>query len=123
MTERSAGSNSSVTYYMPSRGYRVLTGQGRLLLKMSFHRDALSLGLLRHGVREMTVHLVDSPPDCFAALPRDRAARYAAAMDLLRRDLADTLPSDQSPSNADDQLVCRQVGAERCCQRLRCPPA
>jgi len=115
VTERS-GVNSSVTYYKPSFGYRVLTSQGRLLLKMSFQRDAVSLGLLQHGVRQMTVSVLDSPPGCFAALPRDMGARSTAAMHLLVKDLSDILPKDRShddrlPSNADHQIVCRQVSS------------
>lgn len=114
LTER-GGINSSVTYYKPSIGYRVLTNQGRLLLKMSFQRDAVSLGLLQHGVTEMTVAVLDSPPDCFAELPSDVGARSTAAMRLLVKDLSDILPKgrshdDQLPSNADHQVVCRQVG-------------
>lgn len=120
VSERS-GANSSVTYYKPSVGYRVVTAQGRLLLKMSFHRDALSLGLLRDGVHELTVDLVDAPPDCFAALPLDLGARSAAAMDLLVRDLADVLPSDRSPSNADQPVACRQVSSAS--SRSPYPPA
>ena len=113
MTAERSGLNGSAPvtyYYKPSVGYRVLTGHGRLLLGMPLHRDALSLGLLGAGVRHLTVALVDSPPDCFAALPRHAGARSSAALDLLIRDLADSLPSDRSPSNDDDhQLVCRQV--------------
>ena len=113
MTERS-GVNSSLTYYKPPVGYRVLTSHGRLLLKMSFQRDAVSLGLLRHGVTEMTVDLLDSPPGCFATLPPDLGTRSDAAMHLLIKDLADILPKDRRhddllPSNADHQLACRQV--------------
>ena len=115
VTERT-GANSSVTYYKPSQGYRVLTSQGRLLLKMSFQRDAVSLGLLQHGVREMNVAVVDSPPGCFNALPHDLGARSTAAMHLLVKDLSDVLPKDRShddqlPSNADHQVVCRQVSS------------
>jgi len=116
VAERS-GVNSSVTYYKPSVGYRVFTIHGRLLLKMSFQRDVLSLGLLRYGVRKLTVNVVDSPPDCFASLPPDVGARSTAAMDLMVKDLADILPSDsrhddQLLSNADDQVACRQVSFE-----------
>jgi len=116
-TAERSGSNSSVTFYKPSLVYRVLSSQGRLLLKMSFQRDAVSLGLLGHGVQEMTVSLVDSPPDCFKALPLDLGARSSAAMDLLVKDLRDILPSngnhdDRLPSNADHQIVCRQVGLD-----------
>jgi len=113
VTERS-GVNSSLTYYKPSSIYRVLTSQGRLLLKMSFQRDAVSLALLHHGVVEMTVDVLDSPPGCFSALPRDVGARSTAAMHLLVKDLSYILPSDrrhddQLRSNADHQVVCRQV--------------
>jgi len=112
-TER-AGANSSVTYYKPSLGYRVLTNHGRLLLKMSFQRDAVSLGLLQHGVRQMTVPVLDSPPGCFAAMPRDVGARSNVAMQLLMKDLADVLPRDrnddnQFPGNNHHQAICRQV--------------
>ena len=105
-----------MTYYRPSLGYRVVTNHGRLLLRMSFQRDAFSLGLLRHGVRQLAVDVVDSPPDCFAALPRDHGVRSSAVMDLLVKDLSDTLPKDRShddrlPSNADQQVVCRQVSS------------
>jgi len=78
---------------------------------MSFNGDALSLGLLAAGVRQMTVDVVDSPPRCFTALPHHLAARSAAVIDLLVRDLDDALPSDRSPSNAEHQLACRQVTA------------
>ena len=113
VTERT-GINSSVTYYKPSIAYRVITSQGRLLLSLPFHRDALSLGLLQHGVRQMTVAVLDSPPGCFARLPRDHGARSTAAINLLVKDLHDILPrdrrhDDQLPSNADHQIVCRQV--------------
>jgi len=113
VTERS-GVNSSMTYYKPSLGYRVLTSQGELLLKMSFQRDAASLALLHHGVVELTLDVLDSPPACFASLPRDFGARSAAAMNLMIKDLADILPSDrrhddQLLSNAEHQVVCRQV--------------
>ena len=109
--ERS-GVNSSVTFYKPSLGYRVMTSQGRLLLQISFQRDVVSLGLLHHGVVDMTVNVLDSPPGCFAALPRDLGARSEAAINLLRKDLHDILPGDHDdrlPSNADHQVACRQV--------------
>jgi len=119
MTERSGGGvNSSLTYYKPSLAYRVLTNHGRLLLQLPFHSQALSLGLLGHGLARMRVDLVDSHPGCFASLPRDQGARSTAAMSLLVKDLADVLPRSNRRhdnrlhhSNADDQLVCRQVGS------------
>jgi len=106
-----------MTYYKPSLGYRVLTSQGELLLKMSFQRDATSLALLHHGVVELTIDVLDSPPGCFTSLPRDLGARSTAAMNLMIKDLADILPSDrrhddQMPNNADHQVVCRQVSVD-----------
>ena len=97
----------------------MLTSQGELLLKIPFQRDAVSLALLHHGVVELTVDVLDSPPGCFADLPRDLGARSSTAMNLLLKDLEDILPSDrrhddQLPSNSDHQVVCRQVGSALC---------
>jgi len=119
ITERSAGVNSSLAYYKPSLAYRVLTGQGRLLLQMSFHWRVLSLNLLHHGLVDMSVDLLDSHPGCFVKLPRDQGARSAAAVNLLVKDLVDVLPPPSNRlhddrlhrSNAKHQLVCRQVSS------------
>lgn len=61
------GEDDDDSFVYKSRSWRrVMSSQGEALLSFAFNYDALSLGLLSHGVRRIDVALVDSPPLCFA---------------------------------------------------------
>jgi hypothetical protein len=103
-------SSSSLVYYQPLIGYRVLTSRGRLLLRLPIDREALSLGLLGTTVHRLRVPMVDTPPECFHRLSLSSGQRSMAVFDLLTRDLAGSVNNDNKALwSGEDEAVCRRV--------------
>lgn len=119
--------------YKTNVWYRVFSAHGQRLLTMAFNYDALSISLLRFGVRTFRVPVVDGPPRCFVALTE--AGQMASVLRLLMRDLetdAGVAKDELLPWDADKHSVCHQVIEDddgsarivfRCCTREVAAPS
>ena len=94
--------------YKTETWYRVFSKHGRSILKMAFNYDVLSLKLLKIGVKDLKIPLVDGPPRCFQGL--SESDQIAAVATILLRDFMDRKPFKSEDNwNENEDLVCHQV--------------